>query len=365
MVKCSKSGIMALILIAKTSPLLPIKHPAMSDTGITTTRQLKEVAARVNVRLHDAMYVSGRISVLDLFKRATDDLKGSLLHLYSWLRCNVFFQVLDTFDNFLVVRELSHEHSKIFLLVGYQDLMDLQLASHNGLDIHVYAPGSPEINVHFQHGLPGDVSDVQARIEHARNEGIFVPFQHRMRALWMYADACEETHGSFANCTQSCEQRDPTRALLIAKLQLEHAIMNYVGKAHCVPGNTAAAAEFNWQDQHTQPETLQSILSATEKKMGFVLQEEFKWAFEKNASMPPSCKDGDSVLERVGFDAKTAIAHGPMFLRDGVSLPDRVQMISRQELVAAGNGDKRACESADEHAGGKRAKHTACLEGQA
>lgn len=315
----------------------------------TVLTDIEKVAARTHVRLHGPMYVSGPIDLYALFQRASSDLKYAVLDVGNWLRGRLFFQIIGTRESRLVVRELAHEHSECLLTVEYQDLLDLVNAGYDVLKVHVYSPGSPQINVHFQHGLPGSALDAEARMRNADTEALFEPFRVRMQGGGRYAEARAETYGSVFNCTRLREQRDPVRALLEAKLRLVKAIAEYVATMHCVPGNTADAGEFKWQDQHTTPETLNSILRATEEHMGSTLHEEFKWAWEKNVLGTGHAKAPDDVLEGVGLDAESAHAHGPFFYRDGASLADRPEFLSRAEA-------KRASETPDEHAGCKRAK---------
>ena len=318
----------------------------------TVWTDIEEVAARTRVRLHQPTFVSGPIDLYKLFQLASSDLKYAVLHVGNWLRGRLFFQIIGTHESRLVVRELEHEHSECLLAVEYQDLIDLVNAGGDGLEVHVYSPGSPQIHVHFEHGVPGSALDAEARMQKASTGALFEPFRVRMQGGGRYAEARAETHGSVLNCTRLREQRDPVRGLLEAKLRLVEAITQYVARMHCVPGNTADAGEFNWEDQHTTPETLNSILRATEDHMGRTLHEEFKWAWEKNVQGTGHAKAPGDVLEEVGLDAETAHAHGPFFYRDGACLADRPEFLSRGDA-------KRASETPDEHAGSKRAKVTA------
>lgn len=312
---------------------------------------IEKAAARTHVRLHERTYVSGPINLYDLFQRASSDLKFAVLDVGNWLPGRLFFQIIGTRESRLVVRELAHEHSECLLTVEYQDLIDLVNAGADVLKVQVYSPGSPQINVHFQYGVPGSALDAEARMQNASTEASFEPFRVRMQGGRRYAEACAETHGSLFNCTRLREQRDPVRALLEAKLRVVKAIAEYVVEMHCVPGKTEDAAEFNWQDQHTTPETLQSILRATEEHMGRTLHEEFKWAWERNVQGTEHAKAPDDVLEGVALNAETVHAHGPFFYRDGASLADRPEFLSRADL-------KRPSETPDQHDARKRAKVT-------
>jgi hypothetical protein len=318
---------------------------------------IEKRAARTRVHLHQATYVSGPIDLYTLFQRASSDLKYAVLDVGNWLRGRLFFQIIGTHESRLVVRELAHEHSDCLLTVEYQDLIDLVNAGADVLNVHVYCPGSPKMNVHFENGVPGSALDAEARLQQASTDAVFEPFRVRMQGGGRYAEACTETHGSVFNCTRLREQRDPVRGLLEAKLRMVEAITQYAARMHCVPGNTADAGKFNWEDQHTTPESLKSILRATEDHMGRTLHEEFKWAWEKNVQGTGYAKAPDDVLEGVALDAETAHTHGPFFYRDGASLADRPEFLSRAQLLAHSDA-KRASETPDEHAARKCAKVT-------
>lgn len=320
----------------------------MDGTELT---DIEKAAARTPVRLHRPMYVSGPIDLYDLFQRASSDLKFAVLDIGNWLPGRLFFQIIGTRESRLVVRELAHEYSECLLTVEYQDLIDLVNAGADVLKVQVYSPGSPQINVHFQYGVPGSALDAEARMQNASTEASFEPFRVRMQGGGRYAEACAETHGSLFNCTRLREQRDPVRALLEAKLRVVKAIAEYAAVMHCVPGNTEDAAEFKWQDQHTTPETLKSILHATEEYMGRKLHEEFKWAWERNVQGTVHAKATEDVLQEVALNAESAHAHGPFFHCDGASLVDGSEFLSRADV-------KRASETPDQHDDRKRAKVT-------